>query len=68
MILLGIFLGAFLAPICTFVIMKAVTGLSAALQKLPLQEVDISWMEQIPKMIKQDIRLQLQDPVIETSL
>lgn len=29
---------------------------------------DISWMEQIPKMIKQDIRLQLQDPVIETSL
>ena len=39
MILLGIFLGAFLAPICTFVIMKAVTGLSAALQKLPLQEV-----------------------------
>ena len=28
----------------------------------------VSWMEQISKMIKQDIRLQLQDPVIEASL
>lgn len=29
---------------------------------------NMSWMEQIPKMIKQDVRLQQQDPVIETSL
>lgn len=29
---------------------------------------NVSWMEQIPKMIKQDVRLQQQDPVIETSL
>ncbi len=39
MILLGVVIGYILAPICTFLVMKAVIALASTLKKLPVQEV-----------------------------
>ncbi len=39
MILMGVVIGYILAPICTFLVMKAVIALASTLKKLPVQEV-----------------------------